>query len=550
MKRILITVLVNLFWLTSFAQTKDIVPTDGITSDLHRANVGKITFMDRNIPVEEYKETDFLATLELKQETNLNIRVFMENSITNYMHQLVPELSADELNLKGNYQFSFFVDNTLIYKENIHHGCGLRKSTTTTFRVPFTDTAGGDWWSIYLFDRFKNNGGEKALTIGTHKLTIELRPYVKMDENSDAKVGDLIASGNLNLIIKTPEITAKQIAIQSIANNSGFETSNSQYDKKKIEELNKSIHQNSFKAITSIVVIKEGKLLLEEYFNKADRNTLHDTRSVGKSFASVLMGIAIKEGYIKDENQTLNTFYDLTKFSNYSAKKDSVKLKDLLTMSSAFNGSDSNSESPGNEENMYPTDNWVKFALDLPMDSLKSNGKQWDYFTAGVVLLGDILNKSVPEGLEKYAEKKLFKPLNIDKYQWQYTPQNVVNTAGGLQMTSLEFAKIGQLYKNKGQWKGQQIVPTEWINKTFTRQIQITEREHEFYGYLFWNKTYTVNGKNYETFYCAGNGGNKIFIFKDVPLTIVITAKAFNRPYGHSQVDKIMEDYILPAILK
>nr|WP_315232954.1 serine hydrolase [uncultured Flavobacterium sp.] len=550
MKRILITVLVNLFWLTSFAQTKDIVPTDGITSDLHRANVGKITFMDRNIPIEEYKETDFLATLELKQETNLNIRVFMENSITNYMHQLVPELSADELNLKGNYQFSFFVDNTLIYKENIHHGCGLRKSTTTTFRVPFTDTAGGDWWSIYLFDRFKNNGGEKALTIGTHKLTIELRPYVKMNENSDAKVGDLIASGNLNLIIKTPEITAKQIAIQSIANNSGFETSNSQYDKKKIEELNKSIHQNSFKAITSIVVIKEGKLLLEEYFNKADRNTLHDTRSVGKSFASVLMGIAIKEGYIKDENQTLNTFYDLTKFSNYSAKKDSVKLKDLLTMSSAFNGSDSNSESPGNEENMYPTDNWVKFALDLPMDSLKSNGKQWDYFTAGVVLLGDILNKSVPEGLEKYAEKKLFKPLNIDKYQWQYTPQNVVNTAGGLQMTSLEFAKIGQLYKNKGQWKGQQIVPTEWINKTFTRQIQITEREHEFYGYLFWNKTYTVNGKNYETFYCAGNGGNKIFIFKDVPLTIVITAKAFNRPYGHSQVDKMMEDYILPAILK
>lgn len=550
MKRILITVLVNQFWLISFAQTKDIVTTDGITSDLHRANVGKITFMDRNIPVEEYKETDFLATLELKQETNLNIRVFMENSITNYMHQLAPELSADELNLKGNYQFSFFVDNTLIYKENIHHGCGLRKSTTTTFRVPFTDTAGGDWWSIYLFDRFKNNGGEKVLTIGTHKLTIELRPYVKMDENSDAKVGDLIASGNLNLIIKTPEITAKQIAIQSIANNSGFETSNSQYDKKKIEELNKSIYQNSFKAITSIVVIKEGKLLLEEYFNNADRNTLHDTRSVGKSFASVLMGIAIKEGYIKDENQTLNTFYDLTTFSNYSAKKDSVKLKDLLTMSSAFNGSDSNSESPGNEENMYPTDNWVKFALDLPMDSLKSNGKQWDYFTAGVVLLGDILNKSVPEGLEKYAEKKLFKPLNIDKYQWQYTPQNVVNTAGGLQMTSLEFAKIGQLYKNKGQWKGQQIVPTEWINKTFTRQIQITEREHEFYGYLFWNKTYTVNGKNYETFYCAGNGGNKVFIFKDVPLTIVITAKAFNRPYGHSQVDKMMEDYILPAILK
>ncbi|PKB16561.1 serine hydrolase [Flavobacterium sp. 5] len=550
MKRILITVLLNLFYLLSFGQTKDIVITDGITSDLHRANIGKVTFMNRNIPLAEYKETDFLKTFELGQDSNLNIRVFLNNSLTNYMHQLAPELSEDELNLKGNYQFSFLVDNILIYKENIHHGAGLKKSTTTTFRVPFTDTSGGDWWSTNLFERFKNNGGEKALANGTHKLTIEMRPYVKMDDNSEAKVGDLIASGSLDLTIVKPKVTAKQVAIQPIEGNSDFEISKSPYNKKKIEELNKSIAENSFKAITSIVVIKEGKLLLEEYFNKADRNTLHDTRSVGKSFTSVLMGIAIKEGFIKDENQTLNSFYDLKTFSNYSTKKDSVSLKDLLTMTTAFDGSDQNSDSPGNEENMYPTDNWVKFTLDLSMDSHKFNGKQWDYFTAGVVVLGDVLNKSVLGGLEQYADKKLFKPLHIDKYQWQYTPQKVVNTAGGLQMTSLGLAKVGQLYKNQGEWKGQQIVPAEWVNKTLTRQIQIPERQNEFYGYLFWNKTYIVNGKSYETFYCAGNGGSKVFIFKDLPLTIVITAKAYNKVYGHPQVDKMMEEYILPAILK
>ena len=82
------------------------------------------------------------------------------------------------------------------------------------------------------------------------------------------------------------------------------------------------------------------------------------------------------------------------------------------------------------------------------------------------------------------------------------------------------------------------------------KYIEIPERENEYYGFLFWNKTYIVNGKNYETFYCAGNGGNKIFIFKDLPLTVVITAKAYNRPYGHFQVDKMMEKYILPALIK
>ena len=116
-------------------------------------------------------------------------------------------------------------------------------------------------------------------------------------------------------------------------------------------------------------------------------------------------------------------------------------------------------------------------------------------------------------------------------------------------MTSLDLAKVGQLYKNNGQWKGQQILPRDWVKKTLTRQIQIPKRENEFYGYLFWNRTYTIKGKNYETFYCAGNGGSKVFIFKNLPLTIVITARAYNKPYGHSQVDKIMEEYILPALI-
>lgn len=549
MKRSLI-ILLYLFGLYCNGQVVNIVKIDSITSDLHKSNLGKIIFMNRNIPLGECTEADFLTTFQLKKDCDLNIRVFMDNSITNYMHQLAPELSEEELNRKGNYQFSFRVDNILIYQENIHYGCGLKKSTTTTFRVPLIDSSGGDWWSVYLFERFIANGGTQELTKGKHQLTIEMRPYVKINEESDAMVGNLIASGSINLIVKPEKISSKQIAIQSIASNSGFEQSQSKYNQKKIKELNKAIALDEFKSITSIVVIKEGKLVLEEYFNNANRTTLHDTRSVGKSFTSTLMGIAIKEGYITNENQTLSSFYKLEGFLNPSTQKDSIKLVDLLTMSSAFNGSDSNSESPGNEENMYPTDNWVKFALDLPMEENRANGQKWDYFTAGVILLGDILNKSVPEGLEQYADKKLFKPLGINNYKWQYTPQNVVNTAGGLQMTSLELAKFGQLYKNNGEWNGQQILSSEWVKKTFTKQLQIPDRTNEFYGYLFWNKTFVVDGKNYETFYCAGNGGNKIFVFKDVPLTIVITAKAYNKSYSHSQVDKMIQEYILPSLLK
>jgi CubicO group peptidase (beta-lactamase class C family) len=550
MKRISIIFLSNLCWLLSLGQIKDIVQTDGYTNAVHKTHAGKIVFTAGYIALDKIKETDFLSNFALKKDPDLDIRVFLDNSITNYLHQLAPDLSAEELIVKGNYQFSFFVDDHFIYKENLHYGAGLKKNTTTTFRVPIVDSKDGDWWSIYLFERFQLNGGEKALTDGMHQLKIEMRPYLKMNENAELKLGEIIVKGQINLIVKTPKLTAKQIVVQPIQPNSGWPISKAGYDKKIIEALNKSIVLNEFKKITSIVVIKNGKLLIEEYFNQANRNTMHDTRSVGKSFTSALMGIAIKQGYIKSEKQSLKTFYDLQQFANYSSKKDSISIQDLLKMSTAFNGSDNHDDSPGNEENMYPTENWVKFALDLPMDSTKNNGKQWDYFTAGVILLGDIINKSVPDGLEKFADKKLFHPLGITNYQWQYTPQKVANTAGGLQMSALSFAKFGQLYQNKGLWNGQQILPTKWVDETFTKQLQIPERENEFYGYLFWNKTYTINGKNYETFYCAGNGGSKIYVFKDIPLTIVITAKAYNKPYAHPQVDKMMEVYILPAVLK
>ncbi len=546
--KIICAALYLLFSNAVFGQT-DLVKSEGITSPLHQANIGKVTFMAKPIPIENYKEADFLQTFELKETGDLNIRVFMGNSLTNYLHRLAPELTAAELVKSGNYQFSFFVDGAVIYQENLHVGAGLleSKNTKTILRVPLMTTTGEDSWGKFMWNRFLLNGGEEALTAGTHRLKIEIRPYLKLTE---LKVGELIAAGELQLTVVKPEIDERQIAIQPVKPASDWQISRDAYDSKKIRELNLKIAQNLFKEIKSIVVIKNGRLLIEEYFNGATRETLHDTRSVGKSFASTMTGIAINEGFLKSENQTLREFYDLKKFANYSPKKDGVTIKSLLTMSSGFNADDNDEASPGNEENMYPTNDWVKFALDLPVDEASAAGENWHYFTAGVVVLGDILHKSVPEGLEKYADKKLFKPLGITNYEWQYTPQKVVSTAGGLRMSSLDFAKFGQLYKNGGSWKGKQLVPRSWVEKSFSKHRKLPDWGNGFYGYLFWNKIYNVNGKQYEAFYATGNGGNKIFVFTDQPLVIVIAAAAYNKPYGHPQVDKIMERYVLPAVIK
>lgn len=536
-----------LIYLNVSGQKTEFVKSDSIIYPIHKSNIGKIAFMGQAIEIENFKETDFLKSSEFKEKTDLNIRVFLGKSLTNYLHLLSPLSTADELTKNGNYQFTFLVDNKKIYVENLNIGAGSAESKNqkTIFRVPLISSTNEDSWGKFLWNRFFGNGGQEALSEGEHLLKIEVRPYLKLTE---VLTGNLIAEGQIKIIVPEIKINEKLVKVQLIKPSKDWQISTEKIDISKVEELNRKIGKQTYKNVTSIVAIKEGKILIEEYFNGANRNTLHDTRSVGKSFASTLLGIAIKDKYIKSETQTLKEFYNLKSFQNYSTSKDSITLKSLLTMSSTFEGSDMNSESPGNEENMYPTKNWVDFTLNLPIDKTKVAGKQWDYFTAGCIVLGDIIHKSVPNGLEKYADKNLFRPLNITKYKWQFTPQKVANTAGSLQLSTLDYAKFGQLYKNQGTWNGKQILSQEWITKSLSHQMAISE--DEFYGYLFWNKTYKVNGIDYEVYYSSGNGGNRIFIFTDQPIVIVITSTAYNTPYGEKQVEKIMQEYLIPAITK
>lgn len=534
--------------LGAMTQTQEFVKDNGVTGKLHTDHVGQIQFTRGLVPQGQLNVDDFLSEFEFRDDSNLGITAFLDRSLTNHMHQLAPSMTAEELAKSGNYQFAFFVDDKLIYTENLNSGAGLpeTKHRSTVMQKPLMSTKNEDSWGRFLWMRFfLREGGEAALANGPNVLRIEMRPYVDRD---GIKVGNLIAKGQITLTKAKPApVTEEQVAVQSIAPDSGWKLSGAKFDRNRIRELNKAIAQKQFKQITSLVVIKDGELLIEEYFNGANRKTLHNPRSVGKTFASAVTGIAIEEGHLKSTDQTLGELYDLAKFANASEKKSAVTLKSLLTMRSGFDGDDSDYDSPGNEERMYPTDDWVKFALDLPMHASNVTGKDWSYFTAGVVLLGDILHKSVPGGLEKYAEAKLFKPLGVTNYKWQYTPQKVANTAGGLQMASLDFARFGQLYKNGGLWNGAQVLPADWVKASLT-SYSPPHGDRAGYGYLFWKKEFKVSDKTHEAFLCSGNGGNKIIIFSDLPIVIVVTATAYNQPYAHPQVDRMLQDYVLPAV--
>lgn len=310
-------------------------------------------------------------------------------------------------------------------------------------------------------------------------------------------------------------------------------------------ELDEAITANKYRDIRAIVALRSGEPVVERYYGGATADTLHDPRSATKTIAGAVLGLAIRDGHLSSLDQTLGDFYDLDAFGHSSPLKTAVTLRHLVTMTSGFDGFDFDSDSPGNEENMYPQPDWVRWTLDLPM--ARNPGEAWAYFTAGIVVLGDILNRSVPGGLEAYADAQLFAPLGIRDYEWQHTPQRVANTAGGLGMRAVDLGRFGQLYADRGQAAGGQILPASWVDESLAPLVETQDPAYR-YGFLWWRGAYSVGATRHEVAFCSGNGGNKVFVFLDRPLVVAITATAYGQPYMHRQIDDLMVRHLIPAI--
>ncbi len=506
-----------------------------------------ITFHSQRPKRDSLQNNVAITSYNLGSEKDFYILLSPKYSLQDELSRLAPDLKKEELTTKGNYSFTILIDGKSVFTENLHPGALLLsdKITNRPVDIVFISTTRSGIWSINTWDRFMGKIGSDAFTSQEKLLTIQIKAYI-----------------NHNELVYSPILAEKSIKVnkvqkildpllyqpQKIAENSGFELSTDKIDLDLITQLNLKIAEKTYRKINGIVIVKNGKLLLEQYYNGENRETLHDPRSVSKSVTGTLVGMAIDDGYIKSEHQRIGEFYPLKTYANYSPKKDSVKLVDLLTMSSAFDGDDGIDASPGNEENMYPTANYTKFTLDLPMDPARINGKSWAYFTAGTMLLADILDRNIPEGLEAYAKRKIFDPLSISTFEWAKTPQGKPFGGGGLRLRALDFAKYGLLYSDLGRFKNKQLISKSWIKKSLSPHQILPPDRPGFYGYLFWNKTFTVNGKKYNAYYSTGNGGNKIYIFQHIPLVIVITASAYGTAYAHSQVDEIIEKYLLPAL--
>ena len=327
------------------------------------------------------------------------------------------------------------------------------------------------------------------------------------------------------------------------------------FNKKEIIDLIEDIIDGEYDDIHSLLIVKNGKLVLEEYFNSKGQifgnyvNNVYRDRvqmlaSVTKSVNSALIGIALQQGYIQDIDVPVFEFFP--EYSELITEgKEKIKVKHLLNMSAGlqWNELDISYNSSNNDVNkMENSDDIIKYCLAKPL--VVNPGEKFNYNTGLSLVLGEIIKRVTGIEADKYAEENLFKPLGISKYKWSRRKNNLLATGGGLALRARDMAKIGQLFLNGGKWNGQQIIPEDWIKASIRPNVSTPSGG---YGYQWWTRSFKINDQKINAYYANGRAGQFIFVFPELDLIVVSTAQNYMRGY-HRRFYKMMKNVILPAL--
>lgn len=285
--------------------------------------------------------------------------------------------------------------------------------------------------------------------------------------------------------------------------------------------------------IHSLLIIRNGYIVTDAYFEPFTQGSVHDTASVTKSFTATLVGIAIDEGYIENVQQPVLDFFPDRTVANVDANKEAMTVEDLLTMRSGFECINQPTEVTLFQ--MMESPDWIQFTLDLPM--AEEPGTHFVYCSSNVHLLSTIIRETTGMSALAFAQEHLFEPLGISDVGWPSDPEGNNHGWGDLRMNPHDMAKLGYLYLNEGWWDGRQVLSPAWV----TAATSVPE-DASFvdYGYLWWLLPEYPN-----VYYADGRGGQRIFVLPDQDMVVVTTGGGGRDQYG--VLEALLTSYILPA---
>lgn len=299
----------------------------------------------------------------------------------------------------------------------------------------------------------------------------------------------------------------------------------------------------------SLLIVRDGFLVVEKYFDGWGPEQLHTLQSVSKSFTSALIGIAIDQGAIAGvEERILDFFPDVAGVAHLDDRKRAMTLGDLLTMRSGTDYDEGYAGSPHSTLNSLGR-GWDRFYLDRPI--VTRPGTHFQYDSGGVILMSSLLEARTGLHADRFAERYLFEPLGIRRSRWYRNLDGHPHTGGGLDLAPRDMARFGLLYLREGRWGDAQIVPTEWVEASVVRRVELdggSNGREIGYGYLWWLLEPDPGGDGEQRIFAAmGFRAQYIFVVPEHEMVVVFTGGTRNRRDQDRPVE-LLYSHILPAV--
>jgi CubicO group peptidase (beta-lactamase class C family) len=243
-----------------------------------------------------------------------------------------------------------------------------------------------------------------------------------------------------------------------------------------VETANKQID-----TLHSFMLVRHGHVVAEGWWKPEASDKPHVMHSLSKSFTSTAVGLAVAEGKLSIDDPVVKFFPEDIP-PDPSAKLQAMRVRDLLTMST------------GHEtEPKFTSDTpWVKTFLAHPVPH--KPGTHFLYNSAGTHVLSAIVRRVTGETVLDFLKPRLFDPLGIENPEWGTSPQGNTQGGWGLKIRTEDIAKFGQLYLQKGQWNGKQLIPASWVEQATAKQVSNgsdpTKDWDQGYGFQFWRCRY------------------------------------------------------------
>ena len=295
--------------------------------------------------------------------------------------------------------------------------------------------------------------------------------------------------------------------------------------------------------VDSIVVVRHGVLVYEHYFGYPNQQSFaatikHIGNSMIKSVVSLLVGIAVDRGEIKDLDAPLIPFFpedaDLR-----TPEKDRITLRHLLTMSAGLEWHEIDtpySQAANSSNLMFHSSDPCRYVLEQKV--VAPAGEIWNYNSGTSKVIIAILTKVTGKALDELARTELFEPLGIKDVSW---------SASRLSLRPRDWAKIGQLVLNHGVWNGKQIVAASWVAQSTAEQIKA--RQPFSYGYQWWLGRSLSGNRTIEWVAAMGFNSQKIIVIPELDMVVVFNASRESKNMVAPEID-LLDNYILPAVLK